>query len=208
MRYKFHGKEYEDLSEALNELHNFWFDTGAKIGDECHFCPLNGLRCDLWSCDIPDEGKKRLLQLAHIEVIPDEGSVIDGLAPKGPAQGGDCKAECKCKCESEIRGKRSELPIIEEANKSEPFMRKNLYLGVNFNLAWEVGDPTEAGHYLCICGVLDKGRVSDYIYNFVYFNPDFGWDFYEGDGLIVCAWADKIAKPTTEDIIYGGTIGE
>lgn len=32
MRYKFYGKEYEDLSEALNELHNFWFDTGAKIG--------------------------------------------------------------------------------------------------------------------------------------------------------------------------------
>lgn len=210
MRYKFHGKEYEDLNEALNEFHEYWFDAEAKIGDECYFCPLKGLRCDLaiGSCDISDEEKKRLLQLAHIEVIPDEKPVIDGLAPKGPVQDRDFKAECMCKPESEVRGKRRELPIMEEAFKSEPFMKKNLYLGVNFNLAWEVGDPTEAGRYLCICGVLDKGRVSDYICNFVYFNPDFGWDFHEGDEVIVCAWAEIVAKPTVEDIIYGGTIGE
>ena len=204
MRYKFHGKESENLDEILNELHAYYFD--AK--NNCLSCPLKNEICDFDNRDISDEERERLLQLARIEVIPDERSVIDGLAPKWPAQGGNCKAECKCKCESEIRGKRRELPIMEEAFKSEPFMKKNLYLGINFNLAWEVGDPTEAGRYLCVCGVLDKGRVSDYVYDFVYFNPDFGWDFYEGDELIICAWADKIAKPTTEDIIYGGTIGE
>ena len=204
MRYKFNGKESENLDEILNELHTYYFD--AK--NNCLSCPLKNEICDFDDRDISDEERERLLQLARIEVIPNEVPVIDGLAPKGPTQGGDCKAECKCKCESEIRGKRRELPIMEEANKSEPFMKKNLYLGVNFNLAWEVGDPTEAGRYLCICGVLDKGRVNDYICDFIYFNPDFGWDFYEGDELIVCAWADKIAKPTTEDIIYGGTIGE
>lgn len=204
MRYKFHGKESENLDEILDELHTYYFD--AK--NSCLSCPLKNEICDFDDRDISDEERERLLQLARIEVIPDESPVIDGLTPKGLAQGKNCKAECMCKPESEVRGKRKEPPIMEETNKSEPFMKKNLYLGVNFNLAWEVGDPTEAGHYLCICGVLDKGRVSDYIYNFVYFNPDFGWDFYEGDELIVCAWADKIAKPSTEDIIYGGTIGE
>ena len=118
MRYKFHGKEYEDLNEVLNEFHNYWLDTGANFGYECYFCPLKDLRCDLWSCDISDEERERLLQLARIEVIPDERPVIDGLAPKGPVQDRDFKAECKCKCESEIRGKRRELPIMEEANKS------------------------------------------------------------------------------------------
>lgn len=204
MRYKFYGKESEDLGEILNELHTYYFDAKNR----CLSCPLKNEICAFEDYDISDEEKERLLQLARIEVIPDERPVIDELTPKGLAQGKNCKAECMCKPESEVRGKRRELPIMEETIKSEPFMKKNLYLGVNFNLAWEVGDPTEAGHYLCICGVLDKGRVSDYIYNFVYFNPDFGWDFYEGDELIVCAWADKIAKPTTEDIIYGGTIGE
>lgn len=97
---------------------------------------------------------------------------------------------------------------MEDTIMSEPFMKKNLYLGVNFNLAWEVGDPSEAGRYLCVCGILDKGRVSDYIYDFVYFTPEFGWDFHEGDELIVCAWAESVVKPTVEDIIYGGTIGE
>lgn len=204
MRYKFHGEEYEDLGEALDGLHSYWFD----VNHQCRFCPLKEEICNFEDYDISDEERERLLRLAHIEAIPDERPVIDGLAPKGPAQGRDCKAECMCKSESKVRGKRRELSIMEDTIKSEPFMRKNLYLGINFNLAWEVGDPTEAGRYLCICGVLDKGRVSDYIYDFMYFNPDFGWDFYEGDELIVCAWADKVAKPTTEDIIYGGTIGE
>lgn len=204
MRYKFYEKECENLSEALNELHREYFD----IETGCYSCPLKGFRCDLESYDISDDERERLLQLAHITTIPDEEPVIDGLAPKGPAQGADCKTECMCKPERIVRGKRRELPIMEDTIKSEPFMKKNLYLGINFNLAWEVGDPTEAGRYLCICGILDKGRVSEYMYDFVYFNPDFGWDFHEGDELIVCAWAGNVVKLTVEDIIYGGTIGE
>ena len=204
MRYKFCEKECENLTEALNELHREYFE----IETGCYSCPLKGLRCDLESYDIPNDERERLLQLAHITAIPDEKPVIDGLAPKGPARGKTCEAECVCKPERIVRGKRRELPIMEDAITTESFMKKDLYLEVNFSLVWEVGDPTEAGRYLCICGVLDKGRVSYYMYDFIYFNPDFGWDFHEGDEVIVCAWAEIVAKPTVEDIIYGGTIGE
>lgn len=204
MRYKFCEKECENLTEALNELHREYFE----IETGCYSCPLKGLRCDLESYDIPNDERERLLQLAHITAIPDEKPVIDGLAPKGPARGKTCEAECVCKPERIVRGKRRELPIMEDAITTESFMKKDLYLEVNFSLVWEVGDPTEAGRYLCICGVLDKGLVSYYMYDFIYFNPDFGWDFHEGDEVIVCAWAEIVAKPTVEDIIYGGTIGE
>ena len=208
MRYKFWEKECENLSEALNELHREYFDLETG----CYSCPLKGLRCDLENPDIPDDERERLLQLAHIEAIPNDDDIkarmFGELAQEGSAQTTIHKAECMCKSENETRGKRRELPIMEDTIMSEPFMKKNLYLDVNFNLVWEVGDPTEAGRYLCICGIPDKGRVSEYMYDFVYFNPEFGWDFYVGEESIICAWAENVAKPTTEDIIYGGTIGE
>ena len=204
MRYKIWKKECENLSEALNELHREYFD--AETG--CYFCPLKGLRCDLEAYDIPDDERERLLQLAHIEAIPDndEDVVFKGLMPKGPVQGADCKAECVCG--NETRGKRRELPIMEDTVMSEPFMKKSLYLGINFNLAWEIEKPSEDGRYLCICGILDKGRVASYYYDFIYFDSDHGWNLQDDPGVIVSAWAENVAKPTMEDIIYGGTIGE
>lgn len=62
MKYRFWGKECENLTEALNELHKEYFNSATG----CRSCPLRGLRCDLENYDIPDNERGRLLQLAHI----------------------------------------------------------------------------------------------------------------------------------------------
>lgn len=91
--------------------------------------------------------------------------------------------------------------------ESEPFMRKNLYLGVNFSLAWE-GEPQRDGRYLCICAVIEDGSIIGYTYEFLYYTVDCKWEMYEGDKTVVVAFADELPEPAIEDIIYGGTIGE
>lgn len=116
------------------------------------------------------------------------------------------KKEDGCTSESAFVEENS---MIEKTIESEPFTRKNLYLGINLNLTYE-GEPQEDGRYFCICGIVDCGAIVGYTYTFLYYTCECKWETYEGDTLVVLGYAkeDKLGEPTMEDIIHGGTIGE